>query len=77
MFYIEYQNVFVHRLIVELLLIVLEDAIDDGDGVFTYEFPFTFISFGRIDTSFSSNDILLPSLSHALCSLLFTVTAFV
>jgi len=43
------------------LSIVLVDAIEDGDGVLTYEFPLAFISFVGIDTSLSSSDMLLAS----------------
>jgi len=43
--------------------VVVVDAIDDGDGVFTYELPF--ISFVRTDKSLSSNDILhVPGDKH-------------
>jgi hypothetical protein len=35
------------------LLYEFDDAIDDGDGVFTYEFPLTFMPSGRMDRLFS------------------------
>jgi hypothetical protein len=42
------------------------DAIEDGDGVFSYECPFEAVSLIRIDERVSSRDILLlaPRIGH-------------